>query len=246
VIIPVLNRRSTICDAIQSALTQTCDFAFNVIVVDNHSTDGTSELLSDLARKDSRLVHLVPERKDLGIGGCWDTGIRHFACGRWSAQLDSDDVYTDKNVLQRIVDTLEDGPWAMLVGSYHMTDFEFNEIPPGLIDHREWTDTNGHNNLLRVNGIGAPRAFSTTLLRQLGYPNQTYGEDYTLALRISREFHIERIWEPLYLCRRWHDNSDADLPVETENRYDTYRDRMRSLELTARTRLASGESGIGG
>jgi glycosyltransferase involved in cell wall biosynthesis len=228
----VRNRERTILDAVGSALSQQAPFPFNVLVVDNHSTDGTTEMLRGV--RDPRLVHVVPERRDLGIGGCWDEAAFHPRCGRYAVQLDSDDLYPDENVLARIVGELECGPYAMVVASYTMVDFALNEIPPGLVDHHEWTRENGRNNALRVNGFGAPRAFDTTVLRRVGFPNVSYGEDYAVALRMSREYEIGRIYESVYLCRRWEGNSDSALPLETQNRYDAYKDWLRTVEIAAR------------
>ncbi|MCC6132636.1 MAG: glycosyltransferase family 2 protein [Acidobacteria bacterium] len=232
VIIPVRNREKTILDAVESALSQKAPFPFNVIVVDNHSTDRTPELLRSVS--DARLVHLVPGRKDLGIGGCWDLAVSSLHCGRYAVQMDSDDLYAGEHVLARIVAELQAGPYAMVVGSYTMVDFSLKEIPPGLIDHREWSRENGRNNALRVNGFGAPRAFDTEVLRRVGFPNVSYGEDYAVALRVSRDFEIGRIYESVYLCRRWEGNSDSALPIETQNRYDWYKDWLRTVEITAR------------
>lgn len=234
VVIPVRNRERTILDAVQSALTQRADFTFNVIVVDNHSTDRTTEILRGI--NDPRLKHVVPERRDLGIGGCWNEAVCSTECGQYAIQLDSDDLYIDDNVLRRIVGELEAGPYAMVVGSYTMVDFSLKEIPPGLIDHREWSRENGRNNALRINGLGAPRAFNTSVLRRIGFPNVSYGEDYAVALRFSRNYEIGRIYEPLYLCRRWEGNSDTALPLEVANRYDVYKDWLRSVEIRARIR----------
>jgi hypothetical protein len=235
VAIPVRNRERTIADAVHSALRQRTDFAFNVIVVDNHSTDGTTAILRGIG--DERVKHLIPARHDLGIGGCWNEAIHSSDCGQYAVQLDSDDLYIDDGTLRRIVEALEAGPYAMVVGSYTMVDFSLREIPPGLIDHREWSRENGRNNALRINGLGAPRAFNTSILRRIGFPNVSYGEDYAVALRISREFEIGRIYESLYLCRRWEGNSDSALPREVANRYDTYKDWLRTVELQARMRL---------
>ena len=231
-VIPVRNRERTILDAVRSALGQKAGFEFNVIVVDNHSTDRTTELLRDV--NDSRLVHLIPERTDLGIGGCWNQAIYSPQCGRYAVQLDSDDLYANDDVLARIVAELESGPYAMVIGSYTMVDFSLKGIPPGLIDHREWTRENGRNNALRINGLGAPRAFDTSVLRRFGFPNVSYGEDYAVALRISRDFDIGRIYDSVYLCRRWEGNTDSALPLETANRYDAYKDWIRTTEIQAR------------
>jgi hypothetical protein len=234
VVIPVRNRERTIAEAVQSALVQRADFNFNVIVVDNHSTDRTTEILR--AIDDSRLRHIVPERRDLGIGGCWNEAIYSPHCGQYAIQLDSDDLYVNDSVLRRMVAELEAGAYAMVVGSYTMVDFSLKEILPGLIDHREWTRDNGRNNALRINGLGAPRAFDTALARRIGFPNVSYGEDYAVALRISRDFEIGRIYDSLYLCRRWEGNSDSALPLEFANRYDSYKDWLRTVEIRARMR----------
>ena len=234
VVIPVFNRIRTVKDAVESALSQTCDFPFNVIVVDNHSTDGTTELLSDMAAKDDRLVHVVPERHDLGIGGCWNMAVHHEKCGEFAVQLDSDDVYSGPDTLTKVVNAFRDQNCAMVVGTYQMTDFSMNPIPPGIIDHREWTEENGRNNALRINGLGAPRAFWTPLLRKINLPNTSYGEDYALGLRISREYRIGRIYDVLYCCRRWEGNSDAALEIEKVNANNLYKDRIRTWELEAR------------
>ena len=236
VIIPVFNRVRTIKDAVQSALAQECDFPFNVIVVDNHSTDGTSELLAEIAQEDPRLVHLVPAKYDLGIGGCWNLAVHNEACGQFAVQLDSDDVYSGPDTLTRIVNAFHEQNCAMVVGTYQMTDFNMNPIPPGVIDHREWTEENGRNNALRINGLGAPRAFWTPLLRTVNLPNTSYGEDYALGLRISREYRIGRIYDVLYCCRRWEGNSDAALDIEKVNANNLYKDRIRTWELIARTK----------
>ena len=232
VVIPVRNRERTILDAVNSVLAQRTDFDFNVIVVDNHSTDRTTELLRRVG--DSRLVHLIPSRRDLGIGGCWNEAIYSARCGRYAVQLDSDDLYSGDSVLARIVGELESGPYAMVIASYTMVDFSLKEIPPGLIDHREWTRENGRNNALRINGLGAPRAFDTSVVRRIGFPNVSYGEDYAVALRISRNFEIGRIYDSVYLCRRWEGNTDSALPLETANRYDAYKDWLRTVENQAR------------
>lgn len=234
IVIPVRNREGTILEAVWSALSQKPDFEFNVIVVDNHSTDRTTEILRKI--EDPRLIHIVPERRDLGIGGCWNLAIQSPACGRYVAQLDSDDLYQSDTSLSRIVDELHRGPYAMVVGSYSMVNFDLQPLPPGLIDHREWTDDNGPNNALRVNGLGAPRAFDTAIIRRILFPNVSYGEDYAAGLRISREYAIGRIYDSVYLCRRWEGNSDSALPLETANRYDFYKDWLRTNEIRARQR----------
>ena len=237
VVIPVFNRIRTVKDAVESALSQKCDFPFNVIVVDNHSSDGTTELLAQMAEADSRLVHLIPERNDLCIGGCWNLAVHHELCGEFAVQLDSDDVYSGPDTLAKIVAAFREQKCAMVVGTYQMTDFQMNPIPPGVIDHKEWTEGNGRNNALRINGLGAPRAFWTPLLRKLNLPNTSYGEDYALGLRISREYRIGRIYDVLYCCRRWVGNSDAALEIEKVNSNNLYKDRIRTWELEARIAL---------
>ena len=232
VIIPVRNRERTILNSVDSALGQQTNFSFNVIVVDNHSTDETTPLLNGV--KNPELVHIIPRTRNLGIGGCWNEAIYSSHCGRYAVQLDSDDLYQDTHALARIVQELESGPYAMVVGSYTMVDFSLNTIAPGLIDHREWTLENGRNNALRINGFGAPRAFDTAVIRELGFPNVSYGEDYAVGLRISRQFEIGRIYDSVYLCRRWEGNTDSALPLETANRYDFYKDWIRTNEIRAR------------
>ena len=234
VVIPVFNRVRTVKDAVLSALGQETDFPYNVIVVDNHSSDGTFELLEELAAQDKRLIHVVPARHDLGIGGCWNLAVHHEKCGEYAVQLDSDDVYSGPETLQKIVNAFREQKCAMVVGTYQMTDFDMNPIPPGIIDHREWTEENGRNNALRINGLGAPRAFWTPLLRTINLPNTSYGEDYALGLRISREYRIGRIYDVLYCCRRWEGNSDAALDIEKVNANNLYKDRIRTWELEAR------------
>ena len=234
VIIPVYNRAKTIADAVKSALEQETSFAYNVIVVDNHSTDGTSDILSQLSTLHSQLVVLVPERHDLGIGGCWNEAVNDARCGRFAVQLDSDDLYSSPKTLQTIVDAFYKQKAAMIVGSYRMCDFELNTLPPGLIAHKEWTDENGPNNALRINGLGAPRAFFTPLLREVQLPNTSYGEDYAMGLWFSRNYRIGRIYDELYLCRRWGGNSDAALSVDRVNANNLYKDRLRTLEIKAR------------
>ena len=237
VVIPVFNRIRTVKDAVESALSQICDFPYNVIVVDNHSSDGTTELLEEMAAGDERLVHIVPARTDLGIGGCWNLAVHSEHCGEYAVQLDSDDVYSGRDTLQKIVDAFRQQKCAMVVGTYQMTDFQMNPIPPGVIDHKEWTEDNGRNNALRVNGLGAPRAFWTPLLRTINLPNTSYGEDYALGLRISREYRIGRIYDVLYCCRRWDGNSDAALDIDRVNANNQYKDRIRTWELEARIRM---------
>ena len=238
VIIPVYNREKTILDAVNSALEQQTSFPFNVIVVDNHSTDQTTALLRGVS--DSRLVHIVPERSDLGIGGCWNEAINDDRCGRFAVQLDSDDLYSSPQTLQTIVEAFHEQRAAMVIGSYRMCDFELNTLPPGLIDHREWTDENGPNNALRINGLGAPRAFFTPLLRQIQFPNTSYGEDYALGLIFSRHYRIGRLYNELYLCRRWGGNSEAALSQDRINANNLYKDRLRTLEIQARQQMLQG------
>ncbi|WP_294083230.1 glycosyltransferase family 2 protein [Proteiniphilum sp. UBA5384] len=237
VIIPVRNRVKTIKDAIDSVLRQKTNFPFNLIVVDNYSTDGTSDAI-DKFKENKRLIHIIPERDDLGIGGCWNLGVHHPKCGKFAVQLDSDDVYSRKDTLQKIVDAFYEQQCAMVVGTYRMTNFDMEEIPPGVIDHREWTPDNGRNNALRINGLGAPRAFYTPVLRNIKVPNTSYGEDYALGLNISRHYQIGRIYDVLYLCRRWEDNSDASLDVVKMNAHDLYKDRIRTWELLARKNIS--------
>jgi SpoIID/LytB domain protein len=238
-VIPVYNREKTILDAVNSALGQKANFKFNVIVVDNHSTDRTTELLDGM--HDERLIHIIPEREDLGIGGCWNVAINDDRCGRFAVQLDSDDLYSSPKTLQQIVDAFYKQNAAMVVGSYRMCDFELNTLPPGLIDHKEWTDDNGPNNALRINGLGAPRAFFTPLLRQIQFPNTSYGEDYALGLIFSRHYRIGRIYTELYLCRRWGGNSDAALNIDKINANNLYKDRLRTLEIAARQQMLQGK-----
>lgn len=239
VIIPVRNRVLTIGDAIFSALEQRPNFPFNVIVVDNHSTDGTTEVIARLAADEPRLIHIIPESHNLGIGGCWNLAMADERCGRYAVQLDSDDLYSGPDTLQQVVDCFRREQCAMVVGSYSLTDFNLNPLPPGVIDHREWTDNNGHNNLLRVNGIGAPRAYVTSIARRHPMPNVSYGEDYAMALRLSRQYRIGRIFDVLYLCRRWQGNSDAQLSREKANRFNFYKDTLRTIEILAREKVTS-------
>lgn len=237
VIIPVKNRVKTINDAIKSVLSQKTDFRFNLIIVDNYSTDGTTDLIKSVTQGDSRVIHIIPGRRDLGIGGCWNEAVFHEKCGRFAIQLDSDDLYIDDSVVSRIVKAFYDQKCAMVIGSYKMVDFRLQDIPPGLIDHREWTAENGRNNALRINGLGAPRAFYTPCLRTIRLPNVSYGEDYAAGLAVSRNFRIGRIYEPLYLCRRWEENSDAALDVNRVNANNCYKDKIRTMELLARQEL---------
>ena len=243
IIIPVLNRKKTIKEAIQSALAQKTNFNFNIIVVDNHSTDGTTDAIKKLAGKNDKIKNIIPERHDLGIGGCWNEAVYSSHCGRYAIQLDSDDLYSSKQTLQKIVDTLRKDNYAMIVGSYMIVNKHLKKIPPGLIAHKEWTQANGHNNALRIHGLGAPRAFNTAVIRRIGFPNVSYGEDYAVALRITREYKVGRIYESLYLCRRWTDNTDAGISVEKQNRNDFYKDELRSIEIKARQMLNKKESG---
>lgn len=236
VVIPVKNRVSTIADAINSVLSQKANFKFNCIVVDNYSTDGTTEKIKEIASKDERLIHVIPERKDLGIGGCWNEALQNKNCGRFAIQLDSDDIYANENTIQIVVDTFRKEKCAMVVGTYRMTNFKLEEIPPGIVDHKEWTPDNGRNNALRINGLGAPRAFYTPILREYKIPNVSYGEDYAVGLMISRDYQIGRIYEPIYLCRRWEGNSDAALDIDKQNIYNEYKDRIRTIEVLARIR----------
>ncbi len=242
VIIPVLDRERTVAGAIESVMSQETGFDYNLILVDNHSTDRTTHIVKELAEKYSNLIHVIPEREDLGIGGCWNVAIHHPACGKFAVQLDSDDLYRDKYTLKQMVRAFYEQQCAMVIGSYQMTNFQLEEIPPGIVDHREWTPGNGRNNALRINGLGAPRAFYTPLLRKINLPNVSYGEDYAVGLAISRRYRIGRIYTPNYLCRRWDDNSDASLSIEALNRHNLYKDRIRTFELQARIKLNSERS----
>ena len=234
VIIPVRNRERTVADAVKSALSQRLDGPYNVIVVDNHSTDSTTQILSDLAKADKRLVHIIPERTDLGIGGCWNLAVNDERCGRFAVQLDSDDLYSGPDTLQKIVDKFREGGYSMVIGSYRMCNFNLETLPPGIIDHKEWTDENGPNNALRINGLGAPRAFYTPVVRKIGFPNVSYGEDYAVAIRIAGEYRLGRIFDELYLCRRWEGNSDAALSANKVNANNLYKDSLRTAELQRR------------
>lgn len=234
VIIPVRNRERTVADAVKSALSQQLDGPYNVIVVDNHSIDSTTQILSDLAKTDKRLVHIIPERTDLGIGGCWNLAVNDERCGRFAVQLDSDDLYSGPDTLQKVVDKFREGGYSMVIGSYRMCNFDLETLPPGIIDHKEWTDDNGPNNALRINGLGAPRAFYTPVVRKIGFPNVSYGEDYAVAIRIAGEYRLGRIFDELYLCRRWEGNSDAALSPEKVNANNLYKDSLRTAELQRR------------
>ncbi|MGM9846027.1 MAG: glycosyltransferase family 2 protein [Muribaculaceae bacterium] len=236
VIIPVRNRVRTIRDAIRSVLSQKADFAFNLIIIDNHSTDGTTEAIDEFAA-DPRLIHIIPERDDLGIGGCWNMGVNHPKCGKFAVQLDSDDVYAGEDTLAKVVSAFYEQNCSMVVGTYMLSDLDLNMLPPGVIDHKEWTPENGRNNALRINGLGAPRAFYTPMLREIHVPNTSYGEDYALGLAFSRQYQIGRIYDVLYYCRRWEDNSDAALDVVKMNNNNLYKDRIRTWELQARIAL---------
>lgn len=242
VVIPVFNREKTIADAVKSALSQKTNFPYNVIVVNNHSTDSTGEILDSI--DDGRLIQIVPSRTDLGIGGCWNVAVNSDHCGKFAVQLDSDDLYSSPKTLQKIVDAFHEQKAAMIIGSYRMCDFDLNTLPPGLIDHKEWTEDNGCNNALRINGLGAPRAFFTPLVRQIQFPNTSYGEDYALGLAFSRRYRIGRIYDELYLCRRWGGNSDAALSVERVNANNLYKDRLRTMELKARQQMLQGKADI--
>lgn len=239
IIIPVRNRQKTIADAIHSALGQQTNFKFNVLVVDNFSTDDTGNIIDRIAHTYSNVVKITPDNDNLGIGGCWQLAINHSLCGKFAVQLDSDDIYQSPHTLQRIVDEFYRQRCAMLIGSYTITDFELNPIPPYLIDHAEWIDDNGRNNALRINGLGAPRAFFTPIIREIGFPNVSYGEDYAVGLRISREWKIGRIYDSVYLCRRWENNSDTGISLETLNRYNFYKDKIRTIELLRRIKQNS-------
>ena len=236
VIIPVRNRVRTVRDAIKSVLSQKTDFKFNLIVIDNGSTDGTTEAIDEF-KDDERLIHIIPERDDLGIGGCWNVGVHHPKCGKFAVQLDSDDVYSDENTLAKMVGAFYEQNCSMVVGTYMLTDINMQMIPPGVIDHKEWTPENGRNNALRINGLGAPRAFYTPMLREINVPNTSYGEDYALGLAFSRHYQIGRVYDVVYYCRRWEDNSDHALDINKTNANNLYKDRIRTWELQARVEL---------
>jgi hypothetical protein len=239
VIIPVRNRVNTIEDAVTSLMNQKAYFRFNCIVIDNHSTDGTTEKLNQLASKYSNLIHIIPQRKDLGIGGCWNEAVFSQYCGKYAIQLDSDDLYSNEKTLQKIVAAFNDDEFAAVIGTYQMVDFDLKEIPPGIIDHREWTRDNGRNNALRINGLGAPRAYRTSILRKIRFPNVSYGEDYAVCLEISRQYEIGRIYEPIYLCRRWEGNTDSQLSVTVQNKHNHYKDTIRTKEIFSRIKFNS-------
>ena len=239
IIIPVKNRIKTIGGAVESALKQKTNFSFNIIVVDNHSIDGTAELLRTLSEKHKQLIHIIPSREDLLIGGCWNEAVNNKACGKFAVQLDSDDIYYDENTLLKIIDTFYREKCAMVIGAYVLTDFSLNQIPPGLIDHKEWSDDNGPNNALRINGLGAPRAFYAPLLRKIKIPNVSYSEDYYLGITISREYKIGRIYEPIYFCRRWEENTDSVLDINKLNLNNFYKDRLRTFEILTRQKINS-------
>ena len=236
VIIPVRNRVRTVRDAIKSVLAQKTDFKFNLIIIDNGSTDGTTEAIDEF-KDDERLIHIIPERDDLGIGGCWNAGVNHPKCGKFAVQLDSDDVYSDENTLAKMVAAFYEQNCSMVVGTYMLTDINMQMIPPGVIDHKEWTPENGRNNALRINGLGAPRAFYTPMLREINVPNTSYGEDYALGLAFSRHYQIGRVYDVVYFCRRWEDNSDHALDINKTNANNLYKDRIRTWELQARVEL---------
>lgn len=234
VIIPVRNREKTVGEAVNSVLSQKTDFPFNVIIVDNHSTDGTTAILSSMAKNDPRVKHIIPNRQDLGIGGCWNEAVLSEHCGKYAVQLDSDDLYSGPDTLQTIVNVFRKEGAAMVIGSYTLVNANLEPIPPGLIDHKEWTPDNGRNNALRINGLGAPRAFYTPVLREILLPNTSYGEDYAAAIRISRQYQIGRVYTSVYNCRRWEGNTDAALPIDKVNRNDFYKDKIRTIEIRAR------------
>ncbi len=238
VIIPVKNRVKTIADAINSALNQKTQFEFNIIVVDNHSSDGTTDVVKEISRGNDKVIHIIPEEKHLGIGGCWNLAVNDKRCGAFAVQLDSDDVYSpDGKTLQKIVDKFLQTGASAVVGSYVVTDFELNELPPGKVLHEEWTNENGHNNALRINGFGAPRAFYAPVIREIGFPDVSYGEDYAVMLEITRRYFLARIFEPIYFARRWQGNSDADLTWEKQNKFNGYKDFIRTAEINARLKL---------
>jgi glycosyltransferase involved in cell wall biosynthesis len=237
VIMPVRNREKTVADAIRSAVNQKTDSPFNVLVVQNHSTDNTREEIEKVAKHNSRVIQIIPGRKDLRIGGCWNLAVQSTHCGQYVCQLDSDDLYEGEDALNKMIETLQRSNCGMTVGTYRVVNRNLEEIPPGVVDHREWSKENGRNNLLRVHGIGAPRGFPTVLLKQYPFPNVSYGEDYAVALRISRDFHVSRIFTPLYLCRRWEENTDSNLSKLEENKFAYYKDQLRTQEILERQKL---------
>lgn len=233
VVIPCKNRVRTIGDAIKSALAQKTSFKYNVFVVDDNSTDGSVDVIKKYLGNE-KLFYIAQDKTWHGIGGNWNAAIHHPHCGKFALQLDSDDMYSCQDAVQRFVDAFYEQNCAMVVGTYRMTDFDLETIPPGIIDHKEWTPDNGRNNALRINGLGAPRGFYVPLLRRINFPTTKYGEDYAVGLRISREYQIGRIYDVIYDCRRWEDNSDASLDIEKENANNLYKDRIRTWELQAR------------
>lgn len=236
VVIPCKNRVRTIADAISSALNQKTDFKYNVIVVDDNSTDGTQEKIKQFL-DNPKLVYIAQDKSYHAIGGNWNMALHHPKCGRFALQLDSDDLYSDDTVVQRFVDAFREQNCAMVVGTYQLTDINLQPLPPGKIDHREWTPENGRNNALRINGLGAPRGFWTPLLREINFPTTKYGEDYAVGLRVSREYQIGRIYDVMYNCRRWDDNSDANCDIVKMNANNLYKDRVRTWELEARVKM---------
>ena len=240
VVIPCKNRVRTIADAISSALSQKTNFKYNVIVVDDNSEDGTVDVIKKFVG-DPKLIYIAQDKSYHAIGGNWNVALHHPKCGKFAIQLDSDDVYFDENTVQKFVDAFYAQNCAMVVGTYRMTNFHMETLPPGIIDHREWTPDNGRNNALRINGLGAPRGFYVPLLRTINFPTTKYGEDYAVGLRVCREYQIGRIYDVVYNCRRWDDNSDANCDVEKMNANNLYKDRIRTWELKARIRMNRGE-----
>ena len=230
------NRVRTIGDALNSALNQKTTFKYNVIVVDDNSTDGTVDVIKKFI-DDPKLVYIAQDKSYHAIGGNWNAALHHPKCGKFAIQLDSDDVYYDENTVQKFVDAFYAQNCAMVVGTYRMTNFQMETLPPGIIDHREWTPENGRNNALRINGLGAPRGFYVPMLRTINFPTTKYGEDYAVGLRVSREYQIGRIYDVVYNCRRWDDNSDASLDIDKVNANNLYKDRIRTWELQARIKM---------